>query len=133
MTAPGSAHSPVTGVNPFLAGLRCRCPNCGEAPLFSGYLKVCDRCEACGEDLSRADSGDGPVVFILLIVGAIGCGGLLFTQLAFNPPIWLELLIWLPLIAIMTLGALRPFKATFVALQFHNHAAEARRNDAPRG
>ena len=133
MTAPGSAHSPVAGVNPFLAGLRCRCPNCGEAPLFIGYLKVCDRCEACGEDLSQADSGDGPVVFILLIVGAIGCGGLLFTQLAFNPPIWLELLIWLPLIALMTLGALRPFKAIFVAMQFHNRASEARRNDARRG
>ena len=68
-----------------------------------------------------------------LIVGAIGCGGLLFTQLVFNPPIWLEVLIWLPLIAIMTLGALRPFKATFVALQFHNRASEARRDDAPRG
>lgn len=132
MSRLGPVRTPAPHVNPFLAGLLCRCPNCGEAPLFVGYLKVCDRCEACGEDLSQADSGDGPVVFILLIVGAIGCGGLLFTQLVFDPPIWLELLIWLPLIAIMTLGALRPFKATFVALQFHNRASEARRNDAPR-
>ena len=68
------------GVNPLLAGLRCRCPNCGEGPLFDGYLRVTPRCEACGQDLSRADSGDGPVVFILLIVGAIGCGGLLYTE-----------------------------------------------------
>src|SRR5258708_33511933 len=71
-----TARSPASGVNPLVAGLRCRCPNCGEAPLFIGYLKVCDRCEACGEDLSRADSGDGPVGFILLIVGAIWGGGL---------------------------------------------------------
>ncbi|MGZ8407799.1 MAG: DUF983 domain-containing protein [Caulobacteraceae bacterium] len=120
----------MTAVNPFLAGLRCRCPNCGEGALFKGYLSVTPRCEACGQDLSQADSGDGPVVFILLIVGAIGCGGLLFTELALHWPVWLELLVWLPLITLMTLGALRPFKAVLIALQFHNHASEARREDS---
>src|SRR5690606_22806942 len=108
------------------AGLRCRCPACGEGPLFSGFLKVSDSCEACAADLSRADSGDGPVVFILLIVGAIGCFGLLFTEFTLHPPVWLQLLIWPPLIGFTTLGALRPCKATFVALQFHNRALEAR-------
>ena len=101
----------MAAANPFLTGLMCRCPNCGEGPLFNGYLKVFDRCEACGADLSKADSGDGPVVFILLIVGAIGCGGLLYTQIVLNWPIWLQLLVWLPVIAIMTLGVLRPFTA----------------------
>ena len=116
-------------VNPILAGLRCRCPNCGEAPLFLGFLTVCPRCEACGQDLSNADSGDGPVVFILLIVGAIGCFGLLFTEFTFHPPIWVELVIFLPLIAVLTLGALRPFKAILIALQFRNCASEARNDD----
>ena len=116
-------------VNPILAGLRCRCPNCGEAPLFLGFLTVCPRCEACGQDLSNADSGDGPVVFILLIVGAIGCFGLLFTEFTFHPPIWVELVIFLPLIAVLTLGALRPFKAILIALQFRNRASEARNDD----
>jgi uncharacterized protein (DUF983 family) len=119
----------VTVPEAVLAGLRCRCPNCGEAPLFAGYLTVRPKCEACGQDLSSADSGDGPVVFILLIVGAIGCGGLLFTELTFHPPVWLELAIWLPLITALTLGALRPFKAVLIALQFRNHASEARNDD----
>jgi uncharacterized protein (DUF983 family) len=119
----------MTKVNPIVAGLLCRCPSCGEGPLFDGFLRVCDRCEACGMDLSKADSGDGPVVFILLIVGTIGCGGLLFTQVALNWPIWLEIVVWLPLIAIMTIGALRPFKAVFVALQFHNRASEVRNDN----
>lgn len=113
-------------VNPILAGIRCRCPNCGDAPLFSGFLTVRPRCDACGQDLSNADSGDGPVVFILLIVGAIGCFGLLFTEFTFHPPIWVELVIFLPLIAVITLGVLRPFKAILIALQFRNHASEAR-------
>ena len=116
----------MTTANPLVTGLMCRCPKCAEGPLFSGYLKVLDHCEACGADLSKADSGDGPVVFILLIVGIIGCGGLLFTEIALNWPIWLEIVIWLPLIAIMTLVALRPFKGVLIALQFHNRASEAR-------
>jgi uncharacterized protein (DUF983 family) len=121
----------MTSVNPLMAGLLCRCPNCGEGPLFNGYLKVFDRCEACGVDLSKADSGDGPVVFILLIIGSIACGGVLYTQLALNWPIWLELVVWFPLIAAMTLGALRPFKAVLIALQFHNRASEARHDHRP--
>lgn len=113
-------------LNPFVSGLRCACPRCGEGSLFEGYLKVLPRCEACGQDLSKADSGDGPVVFILLIVGAIGCAGLLVTEVGLHWPIWLELLIWLPVIGVLTLWALRPFKASMIALQFHNRAAEAR-------
>jgi len=77
---------------------------------------VSDRCEACGADLSKADSGDGPVVFILLIVGLIGCGGLLFSEIALHWPIWLELIVWLPLIAAMTLLALRPFRGLLIAI-----------------
>jgi len=122
----GPARVPMSGVNPFLAGLFCRCPNCGESPLFSGYLKVRTRCDRCGEDLSHAESGDGPVVFILLIIGAIGCFGMLFVEFKFHPPAWLQLAIWLPLMGFLTLAALRPFKAILIALQFHNRASEAR-------
>lgn len=116
-------------VHPLVAGLRCRCPNCGEGPLFRGFLKVRERCVSCGADLTQADSGDGPVVFILLIVGGIGCFGLLFTEVALRLPVWIELAIWLPVMAVMTLGAIRPFKAVLIALQFHNRASEAGRGD----
>lgn len=127
-----ASPEPTTGAaNPVLVGLRCRCPRCGEGPLFSGHLKVSDRCEACGADLSKADSGDGPVVFILLIVGLIGCGGLLFSEIALHWPIWLELIVWLPLIAAMTLLALRPFRGLLIALQFLHRAAEARHDHRP--
>ena len=39
--------------------------------LFDGLLKVKPACASCGLDYSFADSGDGPVVFVLLIVGFI--------------------------------------------------------------
>lgn len=119
----------MAGPNPFLTGLACRCPACGEGHLFDGYLKVTDRCEACGADLSKADSGDGPVVFILLIVGVIVVFGMLFVEFSFHPPVWLQLIIWLPLAAILSLASLRPFKGVLIAMQFYNRAAEARSDD----
>jgi len=115
----------VTGANPFLAGLKCRCPNCGRGPLFDGYLKVRATCSACGFDLARADSGDGPAVFVVLICGAVACFGLLFTEVSLHLPVWLELLIWIPVAVLLCLAALRPFKGVLVALQFHNHASQA--------
>ncbi len=112
--------------NPLVAGLACRCPNCGRGSLFQGFIKVRPVCQACGFDLAAADSGDGPVVFILLIVGAIGCAGLLFTEVAFRPPIWLEIIVWLPLVGLLALLALRPFKGVMLAMQFRHRAGETR-------
>ena len=117
------------GVNPVKAGLGCRCPNCGRGRLFDGFLRVRALCESCGFDLGRADSGDGPAVFIILIAGFLCAFGALFTEFAFNPPIWLELLVWMPLALIVSVGLLRPAKGLMIALQFHNHAAEARRGE----
>ncbi len=115
--------------NPILAGLACRCPNCGKGPLFAGFLKVASTCKACGFDLKAADSGDGPAVFIILIVGFIAAFGALYTDIVFRPPIWLELSIWLPVAAILCLVLLRPFKGVLVALQFHHKASEVRNDD----
>lgn len=116
----------MAGVNPILAGLACRCPNCGKAPLFAGYLKVRERCAVCGFDLQKADSGDGPAVFIILIVGAAVCFTALIVEVTLKPPIWVHMLIWPALAAGLSLALLRPFKGVLVAMQFHHRASEAR-------
>ena len=67
-----------------------------------------------------------PPSSILLIVGAIGCAGLLVSEIAYNAPIWLALLIWIPAIAGLSLAAMRPFKGLLVAAQFHFKASEHR-------
>ena len=117
---------------PILAGLTCRCPACGKGPVFTGFLKLRSRCDACGVDMSRVQSGDGPVVFILLIVGAIGCGGLLYTELTFHPAIWIELSIWIPVTVALSIAAMRPFKSVMIAAQYHFKAAEASGADIAR-
>ena len=120
---------PRRPVNPVLAGLACRCPACGQGALFDGYLSVSRRCQACGMDLSAADSGDGPAVFIVLVVGVLVCFSALFTEIAFHPPVWVHLAIWLPLAAILVLALLRPFKGVMLAMQFHHKASEAGHDD----
>jgi uncharacterized protein (DUF983 family) len=115
--------------NPLLAGLAGRCPNCGEGHLFEGFLKVAPSCEACGADFSKADSGDGPAVFIILIAGFLVAFGAVFTEFTFHPPIWVNLIIWLPATLIISLGLMRPFKGVMLAAQFMNRASEARHDD----
>jgi uncharacterized protein (DUF983 family) len=115
-------------VNPFLAGLLGRCPHCGRSPLFSGFLTVRPVCLGCGFDLSKADAGDGPAVFIILIAGFLCAFGALAFDLSLHPPIWVDFAVWLPLAALLSIGLIRPFKGVLIALQFHNKAAEARRD-----
>ena len=115
--------------NPILAGLLSRCPSCGKGPLFKGFLKVADRCAACGFDLKAADSGDGPAVFIVLVVGCVVVFAALFAYVALRPPIWLLLAVSLPLTVALCLLLLQPFKGVLVALQFHHRAAEVRNDE----
>ncbi|MCA6242761.1 MAG: DUF983 domain-containing protein [Phenylobacterium sp.] len=119
----------MAGVNPLLAGLAGRCPNCGEGALFRGFLTVADRCEACGYDFSRADSGDGPAVFVMLIGGFIVAFAALFTEIAYRPPVWVHLVVFLPLTVVVCMGLLRPMKGVLLAAQFANRAGVSRHED----
>lgn len=110
-------------LSPFSTGLRCRCPRCGEAPLFEGLLEVRLSCPACGLDYGMVNAGDGPAVFVILILGIIVVGLALWVELAFSPPTWLHLVLWTPLIIGGAILLLRPFKATLIALQFRHKAS----------
>jgi uncharacterized protein (DUF983 family) len=112
--------------NPLLSGLVGRCPNCGEGHLFEGFLKVAPRCEACGFDLAKADSGDGPAVFVILIAGFLVAFAALITEIAVQPPVWVHLVLWLPATLVIVLALLRPMKGVMLAAQFMNKASEAR-------
>ena len=105
-------------ISPFRAGVAARCPRCGDGKLFRGYLDVAERCEACGLDFSQQNSGDGAAFFIILIFGFVVVGLALAAERIFQPPMWLHLMMWFPLILGGSMGLLRPFKATLIALQY---------------
>jgi len=107
-----------TAPSALLTGLMGRCPRCGRGRLFNGYLTLAKRCEACGLDMAFADSGDGPAVFLILIVGFIVVAAALITEVAFQPPYWVHAVLWAPLAIGLPLLLLRPAKGLMIALQF---------------
>jgi len=42
----------------------------------------------------------------------------MWTEMAYTPPMWLHMALWLPLTLIMSLGFLRPIKGALVGLQW---------------
>jgi uncharacterized protein (DUF983 family) len=104
----------------------CICPHSGQGPLFSGFLKVVDRCAVCGFDFTRLNTGDGAAIFIMQIAGGIVVFGALFVQVAYNPPIWAMLVVALPLVAGLSLGLMRPGKGVMIALQMRNKSGQSR-------
>jgi uncharacterized protein (DUF983 family) len=119
----GSNDHDYPPISPISAGLAGRCPRCGDGRMFSGFVDVAPHCENCGLDYSFADSGDGPAVLIALFGGFAVLGLALWTEIAYQPPIWVHMAIFLPLTVIVCLGLLRPFKGLLIALQYRNKAA----------
>jgi uncharacterized protein (DUF983 family) len=108
------------------AGLRCRCPRCGEGKLFSGFLKVAERCDRCGLDYGFADPADGPAFFVMSGVGIAVIASWAWAVVAFQPPIWAQFATVFPALIGGCLAGLRPMKAWLVAEQYVHKAEEAR-------
>ncbi len=118
------AH-PKHGLGAHLSrGLRGRCPRCGEAPLFSGFLKVTDRCATCGLGFAGHDAADGPAVLVMFLVGAVVMGGALVVEMRYAPPLWVHAVAWIPLATALCLGLLQPLKGATVALQYRFRSVE---------
>ncbi len=124
MSGPeGNAFAPVDPVKTGLAGC---CPRCGNGRLFDGFLKLKPECSACGLDYSFADAGDGPAVFVMLIVGFLVVGLALWVDARFAPPVWVHAMLWLPFTIIISLILLRKLKGIMIALQYRNNASEGK-------
>lgn len=108
-------------VSVLVAALQCRCPRCGKGKLYDGLLAVTPRCAACGLDLAAQDAGDGPAVFVVLILGAIVVGLALWVEAEFAPPFWVHIVLWTPVIIGGAIALLRWMKAWLIAMQYRHH------------
>jgi uncharacterized protein (DUF983 family) len=94
--------------------------------MFQGFLTLRPACEVCGLDFTFADAGDGPAFFVMSIVGIVVVGLALWVEFTYSPPIWLHMVLWFSLSAILSLLLVRPSKGLLVALQYHNKAEQGR-------
>jgi uncharacterized protein (DUF983 family) len=95
--------------------------------LFRGLLKVAPECSACGLDFTTFNVGDGATVFGTMIVGGITVIGGVIMQVMYDPPLWLQLVVWLPVATIGVIAFLRIANAALLASEYRNAAREGRR------
>ncbi|HEX5999218.1 MAG TPA: DUF983 domain-containing protein [Hyphomicrobiaceae bacterium] len=117
---------PQPSPSPWLSGLLARCPRCGQGPLFRSGLILREKCDHCGLSYTFADSGDGPAVFAIFILGFLVLGGALLVEFRLEPPIWVHVVLWGLLTPLLALGILRLLKAGLIALQYKHEAGEGR-------
>lgn len=116
MTPPSPFHTALTGA----------CPSCGARSLFAGPVAFAPRCPACGLDYSAFNVGDGPAAFLTLIIGALMLGLAMALELTLRPPIWIHVILWLPLTIAAVIYGLRLAKGALLALEYRNAAREGR-------
>ncbi len=105
------------------------CPRCGARTLFEGLARFAPKCPACGLDYAQFNVGDGPAAFLTMVVGALVVGLALWVQLAFEPPFWVHVVLWVPLTAAAVVWGLRAGKAALLAAEYRRGAKEAGGSD----
>lgn len=113
-------------VLPLAAGVLARCPRCGRGRLFHKGLMLRPGCEGCGLDYAFMDTGDGPAVFAIMILGFIVLGLALVVEFRYGPPVWVHVVLWGVLTPLLAFGLLRFLKAMLIALIWTNKAEEGR-------
>ncbi len=115
-------------------GFLMRCPRCGRGPLFHGFLKSVDKCEACGEVFHHHRADDLPPYLTIFIVGHLVVGLFMGAEQVSDLPLWAHLAIWIPVTIALSLVLLRPLKGATIGLQWamrmHGFGGRSEESDA---
>lgn len=103
-----------------------KCPECGEGSIYSGFLKVRDKCKMCGFPLQDHDAGDGPAFLVMFITGALVSLLAVILELMFLFPLWLHAVIWVPVILFMSFYLLKVTKSLFIGMHYKNNVLNLR-------
>ncbi len=111
---------PDTFYETIRTGWFCLCPKCNKTSIYTSRFgfTLKDKCEDCGLKISENDSGDGPAVFLIFILGFLLTPIALIVAMNVTWPLWLHGIIWTVFALALTLGSLRPLKAYIIALQY---------------
>ena len=120
-------------ISPVTAGLKGRCPRCGQGPLFKNGLVLRDDCSGCGLDYSFIDTGDGPSVFAIFILGFFALGGALLLEFKLGVPLWVHIVVWGMTVPLAALLLLRCIKGLLIGLQYRNKAEQGQLDTSARG
>jgi uncharacterized protein (DUF983 family) len=112
--------------------MSARCPACGRGALFDGVLRFRPSCDVCGADFAGAeDTGDGPAVFVIFLVGIFIVPIPVILSVAKGWPAWLSLGIFIPVIILVSVWLLRRLRASLFTQQWRKAAREGRYRARP--
>ncbi len=103
-----------------------QCPRCRATTLFDGVIQFAPKCRSCGLDIAAFNVGDGPAAFLTLVIGALVSALAIWVELAFIPPFWVHIVLWVPLTVFAVIAGLRFAKAKLLSAEYRRKAAEAR-------
>jgi uncharacterized protein (DUF983 family) len=120
---PTAVHPEID--NPALTSAKGACPRCGKGALFRRGLVLRDRCGSCDLDFRFIDTGDGPAVFAIFLLGFLVLGLALIAEFKFGVPVWFHVVAWGLLTPLLAIGILRALKGLLIGLQYRNKAEQA--------
>ena len=86
--------------------------------MFRAFLKVADRCDACGEELHHQRADDFPAYLVIVIVGHLVVPLILHVEMVYQPAYWIHAVLWLPLTLALSLLLIQPIKGMVIAMQW---------------
>ena len=92
------------------------CPSCASISIFKYYIKLLGVCPNCGYVINLDKIGDGAAWFSMLITSIIVAVGVYILETIFQPDLWVHMTIWFPVVFILSLLILRPFKALLLCI-----------------
>ncbi len=130
-TQSNDAGGAVANMEAMKRGFFGRCPHCGKGRMFRVFLKVVDKCPACGEELHHHRADDFPAYVVIVIVGHILVPLVLLVETHLAPPFWVGMTLWPAAVVVLTLALLQPVKGAIVGLQwaFGMHGFEQAKKD----
>jgi len=118
----------------MLHGWRQTCPACGNGPAVVRWLRIPDRCSACGTEFAHHRADDAPASLAMLATGVLVTPALALVEWSLRPPLWIHFLAWPTAGVLLVLILLPRFKGLVLALQWalrmHGFGAE-RKPGAP--
>lgn len=81
-------------------------------------LEIVSACSVCNLALAKNDSGDGPAVFMVFILGFLLVPAALIFDALVSPPLWVHAVLWTVVALGICVFSLQPIKAYVIALQF---------------
>lgn len=102
----------------MMKGLRGKCPSCGISKLFTGGLKVQDKCNICNEELHHHRADDLPAYLNIFVVGHIVVAVMMTALTLKVVSMWTGMFITIAVAIIMSVILMRPLKGMVVGAQW---------------